>query len=158
VIWVDTDPETWRWVWLAASVVLTAGEMTVAGTFILIPFGLSALVAMVLAFAGVSLIVQWLVFVPLSGALFALFWRHASASMKNMAAPAGAGESRLVGALGSVISEIPDSPSDSGMVRIGGEEWRAVTDGEPIAEGSRVKITSMRGTRVVVTRAAEGEN
>ena len=44
------------------------------------------------------------------------------------------------------------------MVRIGGEEWRAVTDGEPIAEGSRVKITSMRGTRVVVTRAAEGEN
>ena len=70
---MDTDPETWRWVWLAASVVLTAGEMTVAGTFILIPFGLSALVAMVLAFAGVSLIVQWLVFVPLGGALFALF-------------------------------------------------------------------------------------
>ncbi|MFT5531482.1 MAG: hypothetical protein ACI91O_001509, partial [Candidatus Poriferisodalaceae bacterium] len=53
---MDTDPETWRWVWLAASVVLVAGEMAVPGTFILIPFGLSALVAMILApteFSGV---------------------------------------------------------------------------------------------------------
>ena len=51
---MDVNPETWRWIWLVIAAALITGEMFVAGTFILIPFGLSAVVAMILAFLAVS--------------------------------------------------------------------------------------------------------
>ena len=70
---MDVTPDTWRWIWLAIAAVLITGEMFVAGTFILIPFGLSAAVAMILAFLGVPLLINWLVFVGLGGALFSSF-------------------------------------------------------------------------------------
>ena len=75
---MDITPDTWRWIWLVIAAVLITGEMFVAGTFILIPFGLSAAVAMVLAFFGAPLIIDWIVFVGLGGALFSIFWRTVS--------------------------------------------------------------------------------
>ena len=60
---MDITPDTWRWIWLVIAAALITGEMFVAGTFILIPFGISAAVAMVLAFFGAQLIVDWIVFV-----------------------------------------------------------------------------------------------
>ncbi len=44
------DPEVWRWVWLAAAAAFIVGEITVAGTFFLLPFGLGAAVAAVFTF------------------------------------------------------------------------------------------------------------
>lgn len=148
---MDADPSTWQWIWLTAAVVLIAGEMAVPGTFILIPFGLSAALAMVLAFLDVHVAVQWLVFVGVGGGLFGLFWRMSRRSMREMEAPEGAGADRLLGVRGVVTEEIPDSPASSGSVRIGGETWRAVTDGDPIGEGTEVEVVAVRGTRVVVT-------
>jgi hypothetical protein len=65
--------------------------MAVPGTFILIPFGLSALVAMILAFAGVNLVFQWLVFVANEGRTYpppgdSHRSRGASSSMRSMKA------------------------------------------------------------------------
>jgi membrane protein implicated in regulation of membrane protease activity len=150
---VDTSPESWRWIWLVAAMVLIAGEMAVPGTFILIPFGISAAVAMILAFAGVDIIVGWLVFVLLGGALFTIFWKMSRKSMAAMEAPEGAGVNRLIGVSGVLLEAIPDDPSSSGVVKIGGERWRAITDGEPIEEGAVVAVTAVRGTRVVVQLA-----
>ena len=70
---MDATPDTWRWIWLMIAAVLVTGEMFVAGTFILIPFGISASVAMVMAFFGAPLLIDWIVFVGLGGVLFSFF-------------------------------------------------------------------------------------
>ena len=151
---MDTSPETWRWIWLAAATLLIAGEMAVPGTFILIPFGLSAAVAMIIAFTGGSLILGWLVFVILGGALFTLFWKLSRKSMTGMAPPDGAGSARLLGAEGRVIEAVPVDPSGSGLVKLAGELWRAVSVTGPLDEGAIVEVTAVRGTRVVVRPVA----
>jgi membrane protein implicated in regulation of membrane protease activity len=150
---VDTSPETWRWIWLVAAVTLVAGELAVPGTFILIPYGLSALVAMVLAFAGLHIVYGWLVFVVLGTALFTLFWRMSRNSMRGMEPPKGAGADRLLGATGRVVQAVPADPASSGLVKLAGEEWRAISDDGSLAEGTIVEVTEVRGTRVVVRSA-----
>lgn len=147
---MDATPDTWRWIWLVIAAVFITGEMFVAGTFILIPFGLSASVAMVLAFLGAPLLVGWIVFVALGGLLFSIFWRRSRTALAAMKSPPGAGHDRLIGALGRALENIPADPAESGLVKIGGEEWRAVSDAGPISSGTTVEILEIRGTRVVV--------
>tara|TARA_B100001741_G_scaffold155070_2_gene128017 strand:+ start:5681 stop:6145 length:465 start_codon:yes stop_codon:yes gene_type:complete len=151
---MDVSPETWRWIWLAIAGVLIAGEMFVAGSFILIPFGISAAVAMVMAFFGAPLILDWVVFVGLGAVLFSVFWKKSRKSMAAMESPPGAGHDRLIGALGQALEDIPDGPSSSGLVKTGGEEWRAISDSGPILSGSVIEIIEVRGTRVVVQMAS----
>ncbi|OUW32329.1 MAG: hypothetical protein CBD32_05615 [Actinobacteria bacterium TMED172] len=151
---MDVSPETWRWIWLVIAGVLIAGEMFVAGSFILIPFGISAAVAMVMAFLGAPLILDWMVFVGLGAALFSVFWKKSRKSMAAMESPPGAGHDRLIGALGQALEDIPDGPSSSGLVKTGGEEWRAISDSGPILSGSVIEIIEVRGTRVVVQMAS----
>ena len=151
---MDVSPETWRWIWLVIAGVLIAGEMFVAGSFILIPFGISAAVAMVMAFFGAPLILDWVVFVGLGAVLFSVFWKKSRKSMAAMESPPGAGHDRLIGALGQALEDIPDGPSSSGLVKTGGEEWRAISDSGPILSGSVIVIIEVRGTRVVVQMAS----
>ncbi|MEC9473828.1 MAG: NfeD family protein [Actinomycetota bacterium] len=152
---MDVSPDTWRWIWLVIAAALITGEMFVAGTFILIPFGLSAAVAMVLAFFGAPLVVDWIVFVVLGGALFSVFWRRSRISIAAMQSPPGAGHDRLIGAFGRTIESISGDPATSGLVKVGGEEWRAISDLGPIDAGSTVEITEIRGTRVVVRKTPQ---
>ena len=151
---MDVSPETWRWIWLVIAGVLIAGEMFVAGSFILIPFGISAAVAMVMAFFGAPLILDWVVFVGLGAVLFSVFWKKSRKSMAARESPPGAGHDRLIGALGQALEDIPDGPSSSGLVKTGGEEWRAISDSGPILSGSVIEIIEVRGTRVVVQMAS----
>ena len=151
---MDVSPETWRWIWLVIAGVLIAGEMFVAGSFILIPFGISAAVAMVMAFFGAPLILDWVVFVGLGAVLFSVFWKKSRKSMAAMESPPGAGHDRLIGALGQALEDIPDGPSSSGLVKTGGEEWRAISDSGPILSGSVIEIIEVRGSRVVVQMAS----
>ena len=60
---MDASPETWRWIWLAAAVVLIAGEMAVPGTFILIPFGIEYLqtIAFILVIASLVQLVEMVI-------------------------------------------------------------------------------------------------
>ena len=151
---MDVSPETWRWIWLVIAGVLIAGEMFVAGSFILIPFGISAAVAMVMAFFGAPLILDWVVFVGLGAVLFSVFWKKSRKSMAAMESPPGAGHDRLIGALGQALEDIPDGPSSSGLVKTGGEEWRGYSRLGPILSGSVIEIIEVRGTRVVVQMAS----
>ena len=107
---MDVSPETWRWIWLVIAGVLIAGEMFVAGSFILIPFGISAAVAMVMAFFGAPLILDWVVFVGLGAVLFSVFWKKSRKSMAAMESPPGAGHDRLIGA---EMQPRYDSPLDA---------------------------------------------
>lgn len=153
------EPETWGLVWLIASAVLLGGELIAPG-FILLPFGISAALAAVLGFMGVSPAIGWVVFI-LGGALgFAILWKYARQSLSGIPMPLGVGADRLVGMRGTLIGEIPGGVTGRGMVLLGSERWRAESvDRRPIANGVEVEVIEVKGTvvKVLTTDAFQGE-
>lgn len=144
------DPESWRWIWLVGALLCLVGEMATPGSFILLPFGIGALSASLLAFADVSVGVEWVVFVAVSAATL-LGFRPLSRRLDRMTEDVGIGARRLVGQEAIVLADIPGS-GEVGLVRIDREEWRAEsTDGTPIPAGVKVRVADVRGTRVVVS-------
>jgi membrane protein implicated in regulation of membrane protease activity len=143
------SPEQWRWLWLAAAAVFAIGEMATPGSFFLAPFAVGAFVAAMLAFAGVSVTVEWLVFVVVSVVVLALL-RPLARRLDREALDHGVGSRRMVGRQATVLADIP--PGDEiGMVRVDREQWRAQSiDGAPIAAGAAVRIADVQGTRVIV--------
>ena len=149
---VDTSPETWRWIWLVAALFFLGGEMVVPGTFFLLPFGISAGVAVVLAFIGVAVWVQFVVWLVLGTAMFAWFFRWSKRYAGENETPIGVGADRLLGEVGPVVATIPAGPTQSGQVRLGAEMWNAESDQEQeIPDGAVVRVVEVRGTRVIVT-------
>ena len=108
----------WRWLWLALAVGSVVGEIATAGTFFLLPFGVGAAIASVLAFAGVDVGFQWLAFVLTSIAAFGAT-RPIARRLDRAETPRGVGAGRLIGLHGTVLDAVDH---DSGVVRIGGEE------------------------------------
>jgi membrane protein implicated in regulation of membrane protease activity len=143
------SPEQWRWIWLAATAVFAIGEMATPGSFFLAPFAVGALVASLLAFAGVSVLVEWIVFIVVSVIMLALL-RPLSKRLDRDALDHGVGSRRLIGRQATVLRTIP-AGDEIGMVRVDREQWRAQSiDGTPIAEGIAVRIADVQGTRVIV--------
>lgn len=152
------DIDAWPWIWLAVAVVFALVELSfLGGTFILLPFAASAFIASLLAFYDVSIELQWATFVFGGALLFLLFYRWARHDLVNEL-PVGVGADRLVGMVGVVTTEIaPDDTDRQGRVTLGGEVWGALTDAdESLPTGTRVRVTSMRGTRVVVAPVIAG--
>jgi membrane protein implicated in regulation of membrane protease activity len=149
---VMESPEVWRWVWLVAAVLFAVGEMTAAGSFFLLPFAIGALVAAVLAFLGVDVIIECLVFLAVSGATFAAF-RPLARKLDRDTPTDGVGAKRLIGERATVLEPIPgdDDGDQLGLIRVHREEWRAESgDGSPIDKGTPVKVVEIKGTRAVV--------
>jgi membrane protein implicated in regulation of membrane protease activity len=143
------SPEQWRWIWLAATAVFAIGEMATPGSFFLAPFAAGALVASLLAFAGVSVLVEWIVFIVVSLITLALL-RPLSRRLDREALDHGVGSRRLIGRQATVLRTIP-AGDEIGMVRVDREQWRAQSiDGTPIAAGIAVRIADVQGTRVIV--------
>lgn len=141
--------EIWRWIWLAVAVGGVVGEMATPGMFFLLPFGLAAILATALAFAGVPLALQWLAFVLGSAAAVAMT-RPLARRLDRTAPSVGAGARRLIGQTGVVIGSLP-AGGGPGVIRVEGEEWRAVTQhGMAIPVGSKVLVTDVTGTRLEV--------
>ena len=82
----------------------------------------------------------------LSG-LALLFLRRLIAQADEQQLPVGA--NRFMNKTAMVIEPI-DRAAGVGRVRVDTEMWRATTDGESIPEGTEVRITDIRGTRLVV--------
>jgi membrane protein implicated in regulation of membrane protease activity len=140
----------WRWIWLAAVVFFTVGELAVAGSFFLAPFALGAAVAALLAFAGVDLPHEWAAFLGASAATFAAF-RPLARRLERRAPHAPVGSGRWVHREALVIEDIPGGPGGGGRIRLDREEWRAESlTGAPIRAGSTVLVSRVDGTRLVV--------
>jgi len=143
---IETD--VWFWVWAVAAVVLFVGEIFTAG-FFLLPFGVGATVAAVIAFLDFSTGVQWAAFILVSTVAFISLRRLADRLTHEP--PEKTGSDRLIGKVGSVIEDLtPHSPA--GQVRIDREEWRAEVPGseEIIPVGTRVTVERVEGTHLVV--------
>ena len=139
--------------WLGAAVLFGVGEMATPGSFFLGPFAVGAVVAAVLAFAGVGAVWQWAAFVGISVAtLFTL--RPLARRLDRSTGTAGVGSRRLIGRTAVVLREI--GADDVGLVRVDHEEWRAASaPGSVFEVGARVLINDVEGTKVIVARSEE---
>lgn len=145
------DPEIWRWIWLVAAAAFFAGELGSPGSFYLVPFAIGATVSAVLAFAGVNVPIQAVVFLVISIAVF-FAMRPLARRLDREGVTHGVGARRLIGEPATVLAAIPGGPHELGTVRVHREEWRAESiDGHPVAEGAVVQVLEQRGTRLVVT-------
>ena len=140
------ENETWRWLWTGLALVMGIGEIFTAG-FFLLPFAIGAAAAAILAWLGVAILAQWLVFFGVS--LFAFMYLRRFISRQDEMEQPAVGANRWVNARGVVLEPI-DPVASVGMVRILGEEWRATSDG-PIPAGTQVVVTEVRGARLVVS-------
>lgn len=141
------DQEIWRWLWTGFAVVMGIGEIFSAG-FFLLPFAIGAAAAAVLAWLGVGVLAQWLVFFGVSVVALAYLRRYIDRQDEGEQPRVGA--NRWVGGEGIVLEEI-DPDTASGMVRVASEEWRATSfHGETILAGSRVVVREVSGARLIV--------
>ncbi len=150
------DADTWRWIWLAAVVVLAVSEIAVPGSFFMISFSVGALVATIAAFAGAEIWLQWAAFVIGSAGALALL---IPIGRKLNAAPnrSAAGVYRWVGHEGVVLRRIPGGGThDTGLVRVEREEWRAEGDTmDPIEVDTPIRVVRVDGTRLVVAEISD---
>lgn len=144
------DSETWRWIWLVATVVLAVGEIAVPGTFFMISFAIGAALAAAVAFLGAGLPLQWLCFVAGSGVALALLV-PLGRRLNRTTGEAGVGATRWEGRVGVVLGPIPAGPHETGLVRVEREEWRAESvDGRAVDAGTTVRVLRVDGTRLIV--------
>ena len=136
----------WVAMWLIAAGVLAIGEMVTAG-FFLLPFAAGAAVAGILALLSVNVAVQIITFVVVSVLALWLLQRFAKRDIHGELLPVGA--ARYIGSSAVVIE--PVSRLQSGRVKMGSEDWRAITDSnDEIPVGAEVRVVEVRGARLVV--------
>ena len=72
--------------------------------------------------------------------------------MRENVLPPGVGADRLVGMIGVITVAVPTYAAErAGRVSVAGETWGATaSDDVPVPVGTRVRIMSVQGTRVVV--------
>src|ERR687893_72134 len=110
-----------EWVlWMIAAAALAAGEVATMG-FFLGPIALAAALAAIAAAIGLSLELQWAVFLVGSIASLAILRPIA---VRHLRTPPSTrtGTAALVGAKALVLERVTQ---DGGRVKIGGEEWTA---------------------------------
>jgi len=140
------------WIWMILAAVFIVGEIFTAA-FFLLWFGVGAAVAGVLALLGVGFGWQLGVFIVVSLVLFAASRKLAERVTKKQ--PPGIGADRFIGEPCIVLEKI-DNDKNSGRVRMGREEWRAESDtDEVLPEGTKVVVTRISGTHLVVTKAGQ---
>lgn len=139
--------ESWQWVFVLSTFTLLIGEMFTGGFFVL-PFGIGAASASALSFAEVEPPALIGVFTIVSAlALWGL--REFASKDDDVTVPVGG--DRYVDQTGVLTAPI-HGVGTIGRVRIETESWMAITDGnQVIPEGSVVRISEVRGTRMVVS-------
>ena len=140
--------EVWH-LWVIAGLVLWIIEIFTSG-FVIGVFGTACLIVAPFAGADASFKLQLLVFGAATGVmslairplLLRHFYRREPTVLTNVDA--------LVGKFG-LVTEIIDHSSGTGMVKIGGELWRAVTPDESRVDiGQKVVVREVEGCKVAV--------
>ena len=146
--------EIW-WIWMGLAAAFLIGEIFTAG-FFLIFLSIGAAAAGILALLDVGYAGQFIVFTVVSGILFVFGRRFADRVTEKQ--PPGIGADRFVDQEGIVLEKI-DNATNAGSVRIGQDEWRAISEtGDILPEGTRIKVTQIDGTRAVVKTIEKEES
>ena len=143
------------WVWLILAAVFFVAEVMTTG-FVLMWFGVGALVAALLAFGNLSGFgVQTAAFLAVSIALTiasrTIFERLLPKG--NAAGDLKTGMDALPGQIG-VVEEASSSETGEGAVRVFGSVWRAfpAPDEAPLRKGEQVQVERIEGVSIFVRR------
>ncbi|MFQ5947392.1 MAG: NfeD family protein, partial [Acidimicrobiia bacterium] len=148
------DVEVWRWIWIGAALFLALAEIVTAGFFML-PFGIGAAVAALLAWLDVAVAAQWVAFLGVS--VVALFGLRRFVRFEDEDRPT-VGATRFLNRRATVLEEI-DRVKGTGRVRMETEEWRATTDANTsIPAGVEVRVTGVSGSRLIVAALDQMES
>lgn len=140
----------WLW-WIGAALAFGIVEMTTLDLIFLM-LALGALVAAVVAGAGLPLIVQVLVFAVAAG-LFVLALRPVALKYWHLEGKgARIGIEGHIGQTATVLTEVTDH---GGLVKLRGEDWtsRAELTGAAYPPGTLVTVVRIDGATAVVTAA-----
>jgi len=142
------------WYWLVGGVLLILLELVIPSFFVLW-FGLGAvLVALLMLLAGdLSLTTQLLVWAAASVAMVILWFKVFRPDQHKTLV--GTADGAVIGEVGLLVGAV--EPFQRGKVRfqrpiLGAEEWACMADAA-IAAGERVKVVSVEGNYVKVTKA-----
>ena len=146
--------ENYWWAWMIVAALFIVGEIFTAG-FFLLPIGIGAAIAGLVALLGGGTAWQLAVFAVASFILFLASRRFAEKISKDQ--PPGIGADRFIGEECVVLEDI-DNLHDTGRVRMEKEEWRAKSDtGGVLKVGTRTTVVSLSGTHLVVKPIEQGE-
>jgi len=143
--------------WLVLALILGVAEILTTGFFVLW-FAIGAVAGAVAAAFGGALLVQFVVFLAVSGVLV-VFTRPVVQRFVERRRPAyRTNVSALQGQVGTVVREVKPL-GVTGLVKVGGETWTAVTAGGPIPKGTTVVVEQVDGVKLYVRPAedASGE-
>ena len=96
--------------------------------------------------------ISWWVIAPTVGATAGLFLFVATAGMRALKRRPLLGAGGLIGQTAVARGAL----EPEGQVAVQGELWRAVAEGEPIPDGTPVRIAGVEGLTLKVVKAAEG--
>lgn len=148
------DPTTWAVIWLGVTAVFGLGEMAAPGSFFLAPFGIGALAAAIVSMFQAPIAFAFILFIVVSIIAFLLLRPLAARLDSTVPLKGGVGAHRLIGQLATVIEPISNIAGHTGMVKTGGETWRADGDGQTaFGQNEQVRILEVRGTSLIVTHA-----
>ncbi len=141
--------------WAILGIVLTATELVVPA-FVLVWFGLGALIVAGMAAMGpdIGLIPQLLVWLTASIILVFLWFKVFKPGRHKI--KAGRASAEAVGEIGLLVSNI--EPFGKAKVRfqtplLGSDVWECVSGDEKIQAGARVKVASVEGNLLKITKA-----
>ena len=136
------------WVfWVLLAAVLAVGEVLTLG-FLLGAIALAAVLAGVLAIAGVGVVGQLIAFIAASIASL-LFIRPIAQRHLRTPAALRTGTAALEGARAVVVERVD---ADGGRVKIGGDVWsaRSYLEDQVIEPGARVEVVKIEGATALV--------
>jgi membrane protein implicated in regulation of membrane protease activity len=135
-------------IWVIVAVALAIGEIATSGLFFLGPVALAAVLALIVAALGGSLLLQLIVF-GVGSLASLLFLRPIARRHLRMPAQLRTGTDALVGARATVLERVD---IDGGRVKIGGEEWsaRSYMEGQVLEPGTRVEVAKIEGATALV--------
>lgn len=137
------------YIWLGFLLTFLVVEAVCAIHLVCLWFAVGALCAMLVAILGGAMWLQVSVFLVVSGVLLALLW-PLTRKYLNPAHTATNVDS-VIGSIGLVTAPI-DNLTAQGQVKLGAMYWTArSTDGNPIAEGTTIRVDRIEGVKVFVT-------
>jgi membrane protein implicated in regulation of membrane protease activity len=124
------------------------GELLTPGLFFLGPVAIAAVIAGILAAAGLGVVAQLLAFVVLSIGSVAVLRPLAKSHIK-VPPLLRTGTAALVGSKALVLERVD---VHGGRVKIGGEEWsaRSFMDDQVFEPGARVEVVEIQGATALV--------
>jgi hypothetical protein len=136
------------WMWFAAGLVLVVAELATPGGFVIIFFGIAALVVGTLAILGTvtSVPLQLLLFSVLSVGSLALLRKRLQSRLRT---PSAANVDSLIGDL--AIPQERLSPGVVGRVEVRGSTWSARnTSDVTLDAGQRARVAAVEGLTLAV--------